>query len=83
VLDKILYVVDKSDMPLQLLQSVSSAFLHIDKTIDPFHCSGNSSLFQIELISLRIVARIVLSPAYINSAGIWSVPGDLCVSVFF
>jgi len=50
-------------MPLQLLQSVSSAFLQIDTTIDAFHCSGNSSILQIELISLRTAERIVLSPA--------------------
>jgi hypothetical protein len=62
VLDKILYVVDKRDMPLQLLLSVSSPLLQIDTSIDPFH-----SLFQ---ISLRIAERIVLSPALINSAGI-------------
>ena len=63
VLGKIRYVVDKSDMPLQLLQSVSSPFLQIGKTIDSFHCSGNSSLLQILLISLRIAERIVLPPA--------------------
>jgi hypothetical protein len=69
-------------MLLQLLQSVSSAFLQIDATIEPFHCSGNSSSFQTELISLRIAERIVLSPAKVNSAGIWSVPGDfVCVCV--
>ena len=38
--------------------------------IDPFHSSGNSSLFQTELISLLIAQRIVLPPALISSAGI-------------
>ena len=45
--------------------------------IDSFHPSGNSSLFQTEKISLWIWKRIVLHPALINSAGIWSIPGDL------
>jgi hypothetical protein len=44
--------------------------------IDFFHSSGNSSLFQIELIGLLIAERTVLSPARISYAGIWSVPGD-------
>ena len=35
--------------------------------IDSFNPSGNSSLFQMELISLRMPKRIVLSPALINS----------------
>jgi len=34
--DKILYVVDKIDVPLQLLQSALSPFSYISKTIDSF-----------------------------------------------
>ena len=37
--------------------------------IDSFHSFGNSSLFQIEIISLWIAERIVLPPALINSSG--------------
>ena len=70
ILDKILYVVGKSDMPLQLLQSVLSPFLWIGTIIDPFHSSGSSSLFQIEIISLWIAQRIVPPTALISSAGI-------------
>jgi hypothetical protein len=50
--------------------------------IDSFHCSGNSSLFEIELISLWIPERIVLPPALISSAGILSIRGDLCLFSF-
>ena len=46
MLDKILYVVGKSDMRLQLLQSVLSPFLYIDTMINSFQSSGNSSLFR-------------------------------------
>ena len=67
MLDKILYVVGKSDMPLQLLQSVLSPFLWIGTIIDSFHSSGNSSLFQIEIISLWIAQQIVLPPALIDT----------------
>ena len=45
--------------------------------IDCFYSSGISSLFQIELISLWVSERNVLSSALISSAGIWSIPGDL------
>jgi hypothetical protein len=51
MLDKILYVVDESVMPLQLLRSVLSPFISIGRTIDSFHSSGNISFIQIELIS--------------------------------
>ena len=51
MLDKILYVVGKSDMLLWLLQFVLSPFLYIGTMIDSYHSSGNSSLFQIEIIS--------------------------------
>jgi hypothetical protein len=44
---------------------------------DSFHSTGSSSLFQIAIISLWIAPRIVLTPALISSAGIWSIPGDL------
>ena len=77
MLDKILIVLGYSDMSLKLLQSVLSPFSWIGTIIDPFHSSGNSSLFQIEIISLWIAQRIVLRPALISSAGIWSIPGDL------
>ena len=44
--------------------------------------SGNSSLSQIELISLWISEQILLRPALINSAGIWSIPGDFYLLSF-
>jgi hypothetical protein len=46
--------------------------------INSCHYSGNSSLFQIEFISLWISEWIVLPPAFISSDGSRSVPGDLC-----
>jgi hypothetical protein len=49
--------------------NVLSPFLNIGAMIDSSHTSGNSSLFQIELISLWISEQIVLLPASINSAG--------------
>ena len=51
MLDKILYVVDESVMPLQLLRSVLSLFISIGTMIDSFHSPGNISFVQIELIS--------------------------------
>ena len=51
MLDKMSYLVDNSDVPLQLLMFVISPFLQIDTVIDSFHSSGNSSLFQAEVIS--------------------------------
>ena len=50
MLDKILYVVGKSDMPLQLVQSLLSSFLYsyLGKMIDSFH-----SLFKVEVIVYR------------------------------
>jgi hypothetical protein len=80
--DKIVYEVDKSDMPLQLIQSILLPFLQKGTMIDSFHSSGNSSLFQIEIINLWISQRIVLHPALINFAGIWSIPGDLYIFIF-
>ena len=50
--------------------------------IDSFHSSGNSSLFQTEVISLWTSQRIVLPHALINSAGVWSIPGDLWLFSF-
>jgi hypothetical protein len=44
--------------------------------IDSFHSSGNSSLFQIELIGFGISKLIFLPRALIKSAGIWSTPDD-------
>jgi hypothetical protein len=35
--------------------------------MDSFHCCGNSSLFQIELVSLWISKRDALPPAWITS----------------
>ena len=52
MLDKIFYVAGKSNMPLWLLQSFVSPFLYTGKMIESFHSSGNSSLFQVEIISL-------------------------------
>ena len=49
---KILYIVGKNDIPPLLLQSVLSPFFKIGTMIDSFHSSGNSCLFQIEIISL-------------------------------
>ena len=50
--------------------------------MDSFHYSGNSSLFQTELIRLWISGRIFLPSALINSAGIWSVPSFSCIFSF-
>ena len=50
--------------------------------INSFPSSSNSFLFQIEFISLWISERIALPPALISSAGIWSIPGDLCLFSF-
>jgi len=52
MLDKILYVVGKIEVSLLLLQSVLLPFLLVGTVIDSFRYSGNSSLFQIEIISL-------------------------------
>ena len=57
--------------------------LLIDRIIDSFHSSGNSSLFQTELVSLWMSQQTVLPPALISSAGIWSIPGDLLLSFSF
>jgi hypothetical protein len=64
-----------------LLQSVLSCFGQIFTAMDYFHWSGNSSLFKAELSSLWILDRNV-SPTWINSAVIWSLPGDLHFSNF-
>ena len=50
--------------------------------IDSFSSSGNSSLFQIKLISFWISERIALLPALISAAGILSVPSDLLIYSF-
>jgi len=44
-LDTILYIVEKSDVPLYLLQFVVSPFLQIRTVIDYCHSLGKSSLF--------------------------------------
>ena len=77
VLDKILFVIGKCAMHLYLLKSVLSPSFWIGTMIDSFHSRSSSSLFQIAMISLCIVQIIVLPPALINSAGIWSIPGDV------
>jgi hypothetical protein len=59
ILNNILYEVDNSDIT-QLLQSLLSPFLWIDTIIGFFHWSGNSSLFQIKLISLWIAVMFRL-----------------------
>ena len=80
MLDKILYVVDKTDTPLQL-QSILSPVSEIGIMIDSFHSSGKSSLFQVELITSWISLQIVLPLAIINAAGIWSIPSLYSFSV--
>jgi len=49
---------------------------------EPFQSSGNTSLFQTDLINLWISKRIVLPSALIKCAGIWSKPGNLCHFIF-
>jgi hypothetical protein len=50
--------------------------------INSFHSSGNSSLFQIEIISLWISQWIVLPPTLISSTGIRAIPGDFWLVSF-
>jgi hypothetical protein len=50
--------------------------------IDSFHCSGKSSLFGRDLITLRISEQILLPPTLMNYAGCFPVPGDLCRFTF-
>jgi hypothetical protein len=57
-------------------------FIWMGTMIDSYS-SGNSSLFQIELINLCISERNVLPPALISSAGIWSILGDLYSFSFY
>jgi len=66
MLDKILQVGDKNDVPLYLLQSVLSAFLLIGTMIDSFLSSSNSFLFQID----GSHSELFYSPALISAAGI-------------
>jgi hypothetical protein len=70
--DIFLYDVDNSDIPRLLFLCVLSPSLWTVTIIDSFHWSGNSSLFQIALMSN------ILPPAWISSAAIWSLPGDFC-----
>jgi len=44
--DKILYIVDKSDMPLQVLQSVLSPFLYTGTMIDSLYSLINTSVLN-------------------------------------
>ena len=48
---------------------------------DNYYCSGNSSLFQIKLISLYIVERIFLPLALNHSVGSLSIRGYLCIFI--
>jgi len=77
MLDKILYVVGESDVLVYLLQPALSLFLQIFSLIDSSYYSGNSSLFQIELISLCISELIVLYHVLINFFWNMPIPGDL------
>ena len=62
---------------------VLSPFLYSGTMVDSFHFSGNFSLFQIEVISLWIWERTVLSPALSSSFGIWWIPCDLYLFRFW
>jgi hypothetical protein len=75
VFDNILYENDSSDIPQYLLQPVLAPYLWIPA--DSFCWSGNSSLFQIEFMSLLITDTNISPPAWYSSAEIWSLPGDL------
>ena len=55
---QILYVVDKSDMPVKLMQSVLSPSVLKHPMMDSFSSSGNSLLFQTKLIILWISQQI-------------------------
>ena len=62
-----------------MISTICYITLLIDRYNDRVpHSSGNSCLFHKELISLWTTQRIVLPAALINSAGIWTIPGDLC-----
>ena len=66
MVDKILYVVDKLICQYNCYCLFHHpSYKYIGTMIGSFHFSGNSSLFQIELISLWISERIVLPPALI------------------
>ena len=58
MLDKILYVVGKSDVPLWLLHSVLSPFLWMGTMTDSFHSSGSSSLFQ-TVVNVTVVKTVL------------------------
>ena len=64
LLDKILCIVDRSDMPWLLVQSVLSSPLWIGTMIDYLHCSSNSSSFKIEL-TLRLLMFYIYIYIYI------------------
>jgi hypothetical protein len=76
-----LYTVDKSDMPLQLLQSVLSPPL-IYRYNDQLLSLRRQFLLIPNRVSLWISAWIFLRHALINSAGIWSIPGTWCLLLF-
>ena len=50
--------------------------------IDSFDYPGNSCLLEMGLKSVWISERIILPPVLINSAGFWSIPGDLLLLSF-
>jgi hypothetical protein len=79
MLDRILYVTEKSDMSLQLLQSALSPFFYIRKMTNSFHCSDSSSLFQIRL---WISQQIFIHSALTNNVWIWSIHYVLCLFSF-
>ena len=79
MLYKILHVVDKSDY--------YSLFFLIALLTNKFRDGLLTVLRKFLLIlnkinKLRIAERIVLPPALVDSAGIWSVPGNLCLFSF-
>ena len=80
--ERILYQVDKNEIPLKLLQSILSPFLWISTITGSFHSCDNSSLFQMSTMSLFISSYNLPSPAWINLDGIWSTPVDLCLFNF-
>jgi hypothetical protein len=81
-MDKILYVVNNGDIPQLSLQPVLSPFLLIGTIINFFRCSGNSSLFQIELIGLWTLECNAVPPAWINFDGILSILRYLYLFIF-
>jgi len=64
MLDKILYVVDKCEIPLNIMQSLLSPFLQTRTVIDSFRSSGNSfpsglSDFFVSSVCLLVLVTMV------------------------